>query len=59
MTSGPATDPGGARCAWSYCVKWGSLMVERPDGTGGAERMWVCLTHAVHAEVRGWVTVRP
>ena len=59
MTSGPATDPGGARCAWSYCTMWGSLLVEQPDGPAGSERMWVCLTHVVHANVRGWLTVRP
>jgi hypothetical protein len=54
-----ATPQGGGRCAWPYCVKWGSLLVEQHDGRGGRERIWVCLTHVVHAEVRGWVRVRP
>lgn len=59
MTAAPATPRQGGRCAWAYCTKWGSLLVEQPHGHRGRERMWVCLTHVVHAEVRGWVMVGP
>lgn len=47
----------GAPCGWAYCSKWAALVVERVDERGDVERMWVCLTHEVHAHVRGWVTV--
>jgi hypothetical protein len=46
----------GAPCGWAYCSKWAALVVERVDERGDVERMWVCLTHEVHAHVRGWVT---
>lgn len=48
----------GEHCGWAYCTKWGSQLVEQATERDKAERMWVCLTHVLHAEVRGWTVVR-
>jgi hypothetical protein len=49
--------PSGGPCAWPYCPKWGAVRVGRPVEVGTPEPVWVCVTHEVHAIVRGWRTV--
>jgi hypothetical protein len=47
----------GGRCEWVYCTKWGPLLVQRTGDRDDVDQMWVCLTHVVHAQVRGWAIV--
>lgn len=49
----PMTAPPGGPCGWAYCTKWGSLMVEPPPGLD-LEPILVCLTHLVHARMKGY-----